>query len=107
MTPDELREQTIAEDQRNKHRGERAAAIINDPAYRDGFAVVANRLRHLMESGSDEVTLKAKASLGILGDVQRWLEQAIRDGQTAAINIDFAEKQKKAEAAEKARRARR
>jgi hypothetical protein len=79
-------------DIQDRARGEEAARLLGHSLLKEAFAAVKGQLQRIMlDSPSDEATLKAKMAIGLLNDVQNWLSRVVSDGMVAAATIKVAE----------------
>jgi hypothetical protein len=72
-------------------RAQQAAAVINNPAFTEAFALVSQAIHEAWESApirDTEGQQILKLQLKLLGDVRANLERAIADGKVAAHELD-------------------
>jgi len=79
-------------------RGQRAQAILNDDLWKEAWSVLEQRLvGAMLAAKTDEGTLRGKQLCGLMEDLRRHFERAIKDGQIAEhqIKLDAEEKRRK------------
>jgi hypothetical protein len=76
-------------------RAQQAIAVVNNPAFKNGFDLVAQAIHEAWEAApvrDVEGQQILKLQLKLLGDLRANLERAIADGKMAAHELDHRRK---------------